>query len=128
MADVNPAELPPESTRGKKKVYKSKWRDWDSVPVGVLKIMRVYNGLFGLHHTNHVVRLMDGHDQRVFIQVYGRVGAGKIAKLAKLTGCYIEVEARAPGYILIRMYGGLPIPKEPEICYRQGGMFLYRPI
>lgn len=97
---------------------KKKWVCLDEMPPEARPLLAAYNDVFGLHHTNNVVRsALGGPNPVVIIQRYGRVTAGYLRCLEDWGDCQVEIEARAPGYLLIMLFGYLK-PSSPVPVYK----------
>jgi len=92
---------------------KTKWMAFDDLPDEVKPLAVAYNNTVSrLHHTCNVIRLAST-DGRLFIQRYGWLYPAVLAELEKAAGCYVEVEALAPKYLLIKLFGGVPPRANP---------------
>lgn len=106
----------------------AEWQKAGDIPAGCMHLMRAYHDLFGLHNANNLVRLMDGPGKRVCIERHGKVESQWLTSLAELGPCFVEVEALAPGHILIIMYGQVPPSGVPRTPYKEISGFLFRSI
>ena len=108
---------------------KKQWMSFDEVPEGARPLLAAYNQVFGLHHTNHVVRYMSGGEHPALqVQCYGQVSAGVLRKLEELAGCLVSIRACAPNYLIIMLFGAYPESVDFDPHYgKEVNNFLFRP-
>ena len=105
-----------------------RWMAFEELPEAAKPLALAYNAYFSpLHSTSNVVRLADGGDSpRLFVQHHGRLAPAQLVALERAAGCTVEVEAIAPGYCLIMMWGSVPPGGAVELSSPPPTSFLFR--
>lgn len=94
---------------------KTQWMRFRELPEEVKPLALAYSKYYdALYHSSNVVRFAVGGEHPVFIvQQYGRICPQRLMDLQTSANCLVEVEAIAPDYYLIYLFGGVKPGNRP---------------